>query len=140
MQQKWTFFAIGIMAGVIAVLATMLLMQPRETHAANAAQDSAQQAGIVMGTGGSQQNFTDVVWILHKRPAPKKAGADTSDITNKDERLTLCAYQVGNNAKTIRLVGVRDVSFDMDLIEYKNEAPTVKEIVEALKKQQKKND
>lgn len=139
MQQKWTYFTIGIMAGVIAVLATVLLMQPKDTLASpTALQDSAQQAGIALSTGGSQQNIQDVLWVLHKRHVANKAGGDTADITKKDERLTLCCYQVTNNAKGMRLVSVRDISFDMDLIEYKNEPPSVKDIVEALEKEQKK--
>jgi hypothetical protein len=40
--------------------------------------------------------------------------------------------------RKIKLVGVRDISFDLDLMELENEKPSVKDIVEALRKAQPK--
>jgi len=34
----------------------------------------------------------------------------------------------------MKLVGVRDISFDMDIVELENDKPSVKDIVEAIKK------
>ena len=59
-------------------------------------------------------------------------------ILSKPEKITLCCYQVGNGARNVKLVAVRDISFDMDVYEYGNDKPHVKEIVEELKKAEKK--
>jgi hypothetical protein len=45
-----------------------------------------------------------------------------------------------NGAPKIRLVGVRDISFDMDVVELENDKPTVKDVIEALKKSQPKEE
>ena len=42
------------------------------------------------------------------------------------------------NGKAMKLVGLRNVSYDMDLLEYQNERPSVADIVKALRTQQKK--
>ncbi len=143
-MQRWSQFSLGILMGIVAVLLTLVILQNREpqAHAVSQGVDNT-GAGILMGVGASQQNQNDIAWVLVKHPAPKRAaGADTVDkdgiIASKDEYLTLCCYQVTNGARSIRLVSTRNISFDIDVTEYKNEAPSVKTIVEELKKAQPK--
>lgn len=143
MPQKWVFFTIGVMAGIIAILGFALLAQAQQAKAAPTAavQDSNANAGIVLSPGGSQQNIQDVCWVLFKRPAPKKAGDDTGTtdgILNKEEVVTLGCYQVTNNGRAMKLVGVRNISWDMDLIELNNDTPKVVDIIKALRDEAKK--
>ncbi len=137
-MQRWSQFSVGLMAGIIVVLLTIVILQNREPQAhAVAPQSVDSSGGLIMGVGGSQTQLNDLVWVLWKHPAPKRpVGADTKDgiTTSKDERLTLCCYQVANGARSMKLVGVRDISFDMDVVEYRNEKPTVNDIVTELKK------
>jgi hypothetical protein len=144
MPQKWVFFTIGVMAGVIGLLGFALLTQAQQATASPtvATQDSNAQAGIVVATGGSQQNLTDIVWVLYKRPAPKKAGDDTGTtdgVLNKEEVVTLACYQVANNARNIKFVDVRNISWDMDLIALQgDQKPTVADVIKALRDEAKK--
>ena len=119
-MQKWGVFSMGIMAGIIVVLLSALLMQNREPQAYAATAPATQAAdggheGLIMGIGASQQNQSDICWVLFKRAAPRKAaaGADPKDVVaQKDERITLAAYQIGNGARSMKLAAVRDISFD----------------------------
>lgn len=139
-MQKWSYFSMGIMAGIIAVLLTVVILQNREpmAHAAPQSADAG-SGGLIMGTGGAQTQTNDVVWVLYKRPAPRKPGADPKDIiASRTEMLTLAGYQVANGARGMKLVAVRDISFDMEMVEYKNDKPEVMEIVTELKRQKAK--
>jgi hypothetical protein len=143
-MQKWSYFSIGIMAGIILVLLTVVILQNHEPKAYAAptpaqASDNTGQ-GLMLATGGATNQQTDVLWVIHKHAAARKAGGSEKDILNKDERITLCCYQVMNGARKIRLVGVRDISFDMDVVELENDKPTVKDVIEALKKSQPKEE
>jgi len=139
-MQKWSFFSMGILAGIVGVLLTVVLVQNRELKAEAAAPLQASDntgQGLMLATGGATANQNDIIWVVYKRPAKRKAGADTKDVLAKDEQITLCAYQVANGARNIKLSAVRDISFDMDLIEYQNDRPHVKDIAEELRKQLK---
>jgi hypothetical protein len=137
MHSRWTYVATGIMAGVIGVLLTVVIGQNREPQAWAAPQATDNTgAGLMMGTGGSQTQTQDILWIIHKRPATPNA--DAKGIMAKAERITLCCYQVQNGARQIKLVAVRDISFDMDIIEYGNDKPHVKDIIDDLRKNEKK--
>lgn len=145
-MQKWGFFSMGIMAGVIVVLLSALLMQHREPQAWAAVPNVPQAAdsgngGLIMGIGASQQNQNDICWVLFKRNAPPKAGSDPKDVVSqKSERISLAAYQIGNGARSMKLAAVRDISFDLDILEISNEKPSVKDIVETIRKQQPKDE
>jgi hypothetical protein len=144
MPQKWSFFAIGVMAGIIAVLGVALLTQAQQAKAvATAPQDSDPAHGILMATGGSQQNMNDICWVLYKRDAPKGAGGDTGTtdgVMTKDKYLSLACYQVANNGRNMKLVDVRNISWDLDLISLRREQtdPTVADIIKALREEAKK--
>jgi hypothetical protein len=137
-MQRWSQFSLGLLAGVVVVLLTIVILQNREpqAHAVTQAVDNT-GSGLLMGIGASTQNQNDIAWVLVKHPAPKRpAGADTKDsiVASKDERMTLCCYQVSNGARSMRLVATRDISFDIDVPELNNERPSVKTIVEELRK------
>lgn len=141
-MQKWSYFSVGILSGVVAVLLTVVVMQNREPRAEAAVPPVPQAVdntghGLMMGVGASQQNQNDILWVIYKRPAARKAGADTKDVVAKDEKITLCAYQMANAARSLKLAAVRDISYDMDLLELGNDRPHVKDIVEELRKQLK---
>jgi hypothetical protein len=136
-MQKWSYFSMGIMAGIIAVLLTVVVMQNREplAHASTLQSVDNTGSGLMMGIGASQQNQNDIVWVVYKRPAPRKAGADSKDAAvSKDERITLAAYQIGNGARSMKLAAVRDISFDLDIVEIANDKPHVRDIIEEIKK------
>ena len=137
MQSRWTYVATGVMAGIIGVLLTVVVGQNREPQAWAAPQGVDNTGnGLIMGTGGSQTQTQDILWVMFKRAAATKG--DKEGVLSKTERITLCCYQVANGARTVKLVAVRDISFDMDVVEYGNEKPHVKDIIEELKKSEKK--
>ena len=142
-MQKWGYISVGIMSGIVAVLLTVVIMQNREpqAYAAPAVPQAADNTGqgLMRATGGATANQVDVLWVINKHKAPPHTG-DAKDVVNqKDERITLCCYQVMTGGRKIKLVGVRDISFDLDLMELENDKPTVKDIVEALRKAQPKD-
>ena len=138
MQSRWTYVATGVMTGIIGVLLTVVIAQNREPQAWAAPQSvDNNQNGLIMGSGGATTNTQDVLWVIYKRAAASTAGGKDTILT-KSEKITLCCYQVANGARSMKLAAVRDISFDMDLVEYSNEKPHVKDIVEDLKKAEKK--
>lgn len=138
MQSRWTYVATGVMTGIIGVLLTVIIAQNREPQAWAAPQAvDNNQNGLIVTTGGATTSTQDVLWVLFKRPAPVVAGGKDS-ILSKAERITLCCYQIANGARNMKLAAVRDISFDMDLVEYNNDKPHVKDIVEDLKKAERK--
>ena len=144
-MQKWGIFSMGIMAGIIVVLLSALLMQQREPQAfagvpATQAADGG-SGGLIMGIGASQQNQNDICWIVYKHTVNVKPGSDPKDIVaQKTERISLAAYQIGNGARSMKLAAVRDISFDLDILEINNDKPSVKDIVETIRKQQPRDD
>ena len=137
MQSRWTYVATGVMAGIIGVLLTVVVGQNREPQAWAAPQSVDNTGGgLMMGTGGSQTQTQDILWVMFKRAAASKG--DKEGVLSKTERITLCCYQVANGARNIKLVTVRDLSFDMDVVEYGNDKPHVKDIIDELKKSEKK--
>ena len=142
-MQRWTYFAMGIMAGVIVMLLSALFVQSQqEAYAAPPAPplQSVDNAGkgLIVGVGGSQTQTNDILWVIYKRKAQARAGATANSVTARDEHITLTCYQVGNGARFIKLVAARDITFDQDIVELNNDRPRVKDIVDQLKKQQRK--
>ncbi|HYE97419.1 MAG TPA: hypothetical protein VEJ18_00855, partial [Planctomycetota bacterium] len=58
----------------------------------------------------------------------------------KEERIALAAYKIDINGRQMKLAAVRDISFDLDILELQNDRPHVKDIVEELRKQLPKED
>ena len=137
-MQKPMWFSMGLMSGVIAVLLTVVVMQGREPVAYAQAGGLSGGGDLIMRSGGAQQNFQDVIWILQKKKVPRKPGADPNDIVaNKTDRVILAGYQVIAGGRKIKLIGVRDISFDLDMIEYENDRPGVMDIIKMIKASQK---
>ena len=127
----------GIMAGIIAVLLTTVIMQNREPLAYAAAPQSVDNTGqgLMLGTGSATSGMNDILWVVYKRPVARKASGDAKDVVaQKDERITVAAYKMDVNGRQMKLAAVRDVSFDLDVTEYQNDRPHVKDIVEELRK------
>ena len=136
-MQKWGFFTMGIMSGIIAVLLTTVIMQNREPLAYAAAPQSVDNtgAGLMLGTGSATSGMNDILWVVYKRPAGRKPSGDAKDIVSqKDERISVAAYKMDVNGRQMKLAAVRDISFDLDLLELANDRPHVKDIVEELRK------
>src|SRR5437762_10013052 len=100
-MQKWSYFSMGIMAGIIAVLFTVVVSQNREPQAYAATTPASPQAadntgqGLMLATGGATSQQADILWVINKHKAVARAGGDSKDVVSaKDERITLCCYQV----------------------------------------------
>jgi hypothetical protein len=93
-MQKWGFFTMGIMSGIIAVLLTTVIMQNREPLAYAAAPQSVDNtgAGLMLGTGSATSGMNDILWVVYKRPSNRKASGDPKDVVaQKDERISVAA-------------------------------------------------
>ena len=138
-MQKWTYFTMGIMAGLILLLCGALLVQGREPSA-YAMQGVDNQGKYAMGIGGSAQGLNDLVWILHEHPplpGLRERGAEDDSRVLKATAVTLCLYKVAENGRKMELVSVRDIAYDVEIQDLKSEPP-VKDVITLLKKQMKK--
>lgn len=150
MQQKWAYFAMGLMSGIIVLLAFAVL----DRHNANLAyarsyspQDDDGPGALRIISGGSQQNLQDIVWIVHKHrtlpnlaralKASETGGPDDKSLVDHDNRLSLLLYKVERNGQAMKLVAARDITYDEQMIDYNTEKPKVREILDELKKQVK---
>lgn len=140
-MQKWTYFSMGIMAGLILLLGGALLMQGREPAAHAAPQSVDNQGAFTLAVGSSEPNRYDMLWVLHKhQPHPKLRirGEDDAGIL-KGEQITLCLYKVERQGERMKLVAARDIAYDIELQDFNQETPTAKEVLENLKKRMKKD-
>ncbi len=74
------------------------------------------------GIGGTQPGINDLHWVL------------TRVSVDKEDRVVLALYQAQEGGRGFRLVGVRMLNADLQLVEFGNDKPRVKDIVDALKK------
>ena len=140
-MQKWTFFSMGMMAGIILLLVFMLLSQQGENlaYANSMRQDVAGQTGTTMSTGGTQQQITDMVWVLYRRKGGKSGGGSSTKITG-DSRLTLACYKVSSGSRgRMSLISVRDITYDVEVVEWPAQTPSVREIKKQLEKESRNN-
>jgi len=70
-MQKWTYFSMGVMAGLILLLGGALLMQGRE-QTAYAMQGVDNQGKYAMAVGSSEANKYDMLWVLNEHPPHPK--------------------------------------------------------------------
>ena len=137
-MQKPMWFSMGLMSGVIAVLLTVVVMQGREPVAYAQAGGLSGGGDLMMRSGGSTTNINDIIWVLHKKKVPRKPGADPNDmIPNKIDHVILASYQLMRQGRSLRLVAVRDISWDLDIPDWGGESPSVRDIVGELKKASK---
>ena len=140
-MQKWTYFSMGIMAGLILLLGGALLMQGRETTAHAAMQAVDNQGKYILATGSSEPNRYDMLWVLHEHaPHPKlKARGEEAAGILKQTQMTLCLYKIERQGEKMKLVAARDIAYDIELQDYNQETPTAKEVLETLKKRMSKD-
>ena len=139
-MQKWTYFTMGIMAGLILLLGGALLSQGRESTA-YAMQGVDNQGRFSLATGSSEPNRYDMLWVMHEHdPHPKLRlrGDDDAGIL-KPKQITLCLYKIERQGERMKLVAARDIAYDIELQNYNQETPTVKEVLDTLKKGMKKD-
>ena len=80
-MQKWGFFSMGAMAGIIAVLSFALLLQQQNSlaYAKGSTQGDDSSNKLVVMAGASTQNQPDCLWIVHKhQPLLKPKDQDTA--------------------------------------------------------------
>lgn len=138
MPNKWAYFAMGIMSGLILVLGYALLMSAHDNRAW-AAQSVDSNSKFVLAVGGSQQGINDIVWVLHEHPP--HPGLKTREEDNKvlkNSRISLCLYKAARNGEAMKLMAARDIAYDVEFMDFNQEKPTVREIIETLSKQIKK--
>lgn len=130
MSGKWGTFAIGLLAGMVVILGGVLLLD-RGAGLPDLAAQGGQYAGgesatgelVMTGVGGSGSDTFDYFYVLQVDPQKdEKTGRN---------RKYLAVYQVRNMEK-LRLVGSREITWDLQLPEYKNEKPSVKEIMKGV--------
>ena len=80
---------------------------------------------LVGGVGGAQTGVNDLYWILTRTPV------------DGEDRTVLALYQAKPDGRGFKLVGVRWVGADLQLIEFGQEKPHVKEVLDELKRQKK---
>lgn len=139
-MQKWSFFAMGAMTGVIAILSCALLMQQQGGQAyAAAMQGDDTQNKLVISSGMSQQNQSDMLWIVHKHPRLIKPKEQDKEL--QKDCVSLSLYKITRNGEGMKLIAVRDISYDEELVEYQTarETPSVKDVYDLLKKQMPKS-
>ena len=85
----------------------------------------AASGSLVGGVGGTQTGVNDLYWILTRVPV------------DGEDRTVLALYQARADGRGFKLTGVRWVGPDLQLIEFGQEKPSVKEVVDALKKTKK---
>ncbi len=74
------------------------------------------------GVGGTQSGINDLYWVLTKMQV------------EKEERVVLALYQAQNNGRGFKLAGVRMLSADLQIIEYGQDKPHVKDVIDELKR------
>jgi hypothetical protein len=77
---------------------------------------------LVGGIGGTQPGVNDLYWIL------TRVGVEGED------RTVLALYQAKADGRGFKLVGVRWVGADLQIVEYNQDKPHVSDILEELKK------
>lgn len=141
MQQKWVFFAMGVMAGIIFILAAALLGQYQGNRAYAQQESITPEEGrnLWMAVGGSADNRRDIVWVLHEHPplqalAGLMGDSEESRKLRKEKRVSLMMYRA-DNGNSLKLIAVRDLAYDEELMEYgKPEDPSVRKVYEDLKR------
>lgn len=139
-MQKWTYFSMGIMAGLILLLGGALLMQGREP-AAHAMQSVDNQGKFTLAVGSSEPNRYDMLWVLHEHPPHPKLkvrGEDDAGIL-KGTQMSLCLYKIERQGEKMKLVAARDIAYDIELQDFNQETPTAKEVLKSLSGRMKKD-
>lgn len=124
-MQKGVIFVMGLMLGVIIVLTVFVITNQRGHFVLAQTVDKTAPGDIIMGTGGttvSGAGIFDMCWIVKK----EKGKVMVKDAKGKEslkeiEMTKLAAYRLdlglpgveGSGAGGIRLVGIRNITFDL---------------------------
>lgn len=151
-MHKWTFFSMGMLAGIVVLLAFALLYQinENELQAANSGLMSQDFSGAetICVQGGTAPDTRDLLWVLYRRrgkpkptaPAEEASGRRTSRDKNEtpvevggEFQLTLAAYQIAQGSRGgLTLRAVRDITYDIEVPELNNGQPAVRDIKKQL--------
>lgn len=138
-MQKWGYFTMGIMAGIIFVLAFLLLSQQRDSLAwAHPSPLAPGEEGIFLTVGGTEQQKNDLVWVLFTRDG--SSGDPEAGKFGSGKRVSLAAYRMEHGSKgRMELLSVRDITYDLEIVDWQSE-PSVREIRKKLEDEAKKRD
>jgi hypothetical protein len=144
-MKTWSWFTMGVMAGIILVLAYALAARDghHTAYAQSAMGDGS--SGVLVASGGVLQSANDIFWVLYKR-TPSEAERKLLGKTFEGDRLTLCTYRaVSGGGATgqgkVMLISARDITYDMKLVGLDNETlKSVKDIKKAFEDAVKKAD
>jgi hypothetical protein len=84
---------------------------------------SPQTGNLSGGMGGTQPGINDLYWVLSKLPV------------ENEERAVLALYQALGGGRGFKLIGVRMLNADLQILEFGGDKPSVKEVFEAIRKQ-----
>jgi hypothetical protein len=103
-------------------LAQPTLLPPAVPAAPIAPLPSPQPGMLAGGVGGTQAGVNDLYWVLGKIAL------------EKEERIVLALYQAQEGGRGFRLIGVRMLNADLQVIEMASDKPRVKEVMDSLKR------
>lgn len=143
-MSKGSLFTIGVMSGIIVVLACALFVQTAPPSYAQSAMGDG-SSGLVVATGGLLSSTNDLFWVLYKRP-PSEAEKKLLGKNFDGDRLTLCTYRAisGGGATgqgRLLLIAARDITFDLKMVGLDTDTiKSVKEIKKAYEDALKQAD
>jgi hypothetical protein len=123
------------MAGVIVVLAVLLVLNtgPGSAYATSYYQAVDSQGGLVAVPASTQQSINDLLWVVYKRAGAQAPGA-APDQGGGSDKTYLALYKAqGTMSPKIKLLAAREIDYDLRLVQYNNESPSVKDIHKELK-------
>ncbi|MBI4566021.1 MAG: hypothetical protein HY716_15145 [Planctomycetes bacterium] len=145
-MQKWSYFTMGLLAGLVLVLGAALLAQGKSGEALASPplfQGVDNQGEFVLAVGGAEQQVNDLLWVLHKHkklPALEPREMDVRDKAINKDMISLCLYKADENGRKIKLVAVRNIAYEVEMDELKGSTvPPVSDIRDLLKKNVRKD-
>jgi hypothetical protein len=126
-QAKSAPFVVGLMFGVIVALLAVIALRDGSAPAMaqSAASGPATAGNMTMVTGMSQQSLTDLVFVLSVSPTG----------TSRHLAVYHC-----RNGQTLKLLATREITWDLQVPEFKNDIPTVMEIRQKVEEARRKTE
>ena len=151
-MQKATFFSMGMLAGIVVLLAFALLYQINENELQASSSSLLRQdlsgAETICVQGGSGPDMRDMLWVLYRRKGRPKAAPAPEENTGRrpgrapeepppnvagEFQLTLAVYELGQASRgRLTLKGVRDITYDVEVPELNSGQPSVRDIKSQL--------
>lgn len=119
-MKAWSWFTMGVMAGIIFVLSYALMAREGMPAAYGQTAIGEGQSGVLVASGGVLQSTNDIFWVLYKR-TPSEGEKKLLGKTFEGDRLTLCTYRaISGGGPTgqgrILLISARDITYDMKVV------------------------